>query len=1171
MADRNIDYDFLTPPLYNAMSSWVEHVPFAMWLIRRARPRVFVELGSHYGMSYFAFCQTVAARDLGTRCYAVDTWAGDEHAGFYSDEVYQQVKAHNEAHYSEFSSLMRMRFDEALEHVPDGSVDLLHIDGRHYYEDVKEDFETWERKLSDRAIVLFHDTTVRERGFGVWKLWEELAGRYPSFNFVHGHGLGVIAHGKTIPEEMAPFFDMARDPEAVRDLRWIFRQTGKLLGDRNTAQDSVKDTKVLVADLRQHVANIEGGIGAIHNLFTGDETSDVGERLQAILQGAQELTGLNGGNRIEPGQLRARIAAHSEEVARLEAQIDEQKQALAGAEARAVAAEANARASVETERQIAVLAAELAHARRKAFKTLGDYLKFKMLRKLAKFSPPIPSRTAARFARSASKRNPMRSVTEYARADTPALAHAGSAVEGPAIRPTVTGDPARETVVVVSHDATRTGAPVLAYNLARELEKDFNVVCLLMGPGELHDEFEAHSIATYEIDRRFMTDAQIGEAVNRICDFHKPAFVIANSVESRRCLPPFKGRGVPTVSLLHEFAANIRPVTAFPEVFATADQVVFSTRITLENALEQHAMERTQSVHILPQGKCMIPGSMKNPGASETERDWLRGLLRPGGKDDDSFLVIGGGALEWRKGLDLFVETANQVINAPGGGKFRFVWIGSGYDPENDTQHSVHIADQIRRSGLGSQMKVIRATSEIELAYELADLFLLSSRLDPLPNVTIDALCVGTPVVCIDRTTGIADFLAGAGLGEACVADYMNPASMAARVRALAEDAELHAEVSARGKAAALERFDFPGYVRKLVAIARSSVDTEKQVAKDIDYLLASGAFRKDFNVPADRRVPSDRDAIADYVKSNRAGGYPRKPAPGFHPILYAAHETFADGPDPFVRYLEAGRPAGPWASQVIEGAPGAAPRPPAELKVGLHIHAFYPDLLAKMIDRLEGNASRPDLLLSAPASQLDAVRAASAAYSGKVVQVQSVPNRGRDLAPMLTLFGAQLVADYDVIGHLHTKKSPHVTERKFVDSWSNFLFENLLGGDKGGAMLDRILSRMAEDPGIGLVYPDDPHIISWNQNRPQAERIARMMDLPALPDQFNFPIGSMLWARSAVLKPFVDLNLDWSDYPSEPIPIDGTVLHAIERLFGVVPGMKGLSTAVTNVPGVTR
>lgn len=60
-----------------------------------------------------------------------------------------------------------------------------------------------------------------------------------------------------------------------------------------------------------------------------------------------------------------------------------------------------------------------------------------------------------------------------------------------------------------------------------------------------------------------------------------------------------------------------------------------------------------------------------------------------------------------------------------------------------------------------------------------------------------------------------------------------------------------------------------------------------------------------------------------------------------------------------------------------------------------------------------------------------------------------------------------------------------------------------------------------------------------------------------------------MFWARSEAMKPRFDLNLQWEDYPEEPLPIDGSMLHAMERLFGIVPSLKGYRTVVTRVEGV--
>lgn len=211
-------------------SAWLEHGPFAFWLMSVLRPGRLVELGTHNGFSYFAFCQAVRRLGLSTECHAIDTWQGDDHAGFYGEDVFQIVSGINAEHYADFSRLKRSFFDEAVDDFADGSIDLLHIDGRHTYKDVLHDFSKWRPKLSSRAVVLFHDTQVQERGFGVFRLWAELEGSFPAFEFHHGHGLGVIATGPEVPPALKPLFDAV--PQMREAIRTAYARLGEAVSQR---------------------------------------------------------------------------------------------------------------------------------------------------------------------------------------------------------------------------------------------------------------------------------------------------------------------------------------------------------------------------------------------------------------------------------------------------------------------------------------------------------------------------------------------------------------------------------------------------------------------------------------------------------------------------------------------------------------------------------------------------------------------------------------------------------------------------------------------------------------------------------------------------------------------------------------------------------------------------
>ena len=222
------------------MGEWSGHLTFASELIVALEPSLIVELGTHWGEAYFTFCQTVQEHGLSSLCYAVDHWEGDEHAGHYGEEVFDEVSGYNDRLYKQFSYLLRRSFDDAAAQFADDSIALLHIDGLHTYEAVKHDFENWLPKVQPGGVVLFHDICPRHQDFGVWRLWDEIKAEFPdTFEFHHSWGLGVLRKPGNV--RTAPLLEYLfhSSPEVQEEVRrhyviCAFRRTSSDFSDASS-------------------------------------------------------------------------------------------------------------------------------------------------------------------------------------------------------------------------------------------------------------------------------------------------------------------------------------------------------------------------------------------------------------------------------------------------------------------------------------------------------------------------------------------------------------------------------------------------------------------------------------------------------------------------------------------------------------------------------------------------------------------------------------------------------------------------------------------------------------------------------------------------------------------------------------------------------------------------
>lgn len=266
---------------------------------------------------------------------------------------------------------------------------------------------------------------------------------------------------------------------------------------------------------------------------------------------------------------------------------------------------------------------------------------------------------------------------------------------------------------------------------------------------------------------------------------------------------------------------------------------------------------------------------------------------------------------------------------------------------------------------------------------------------------------------------------------------------------------------------------------------------------------------------------------------------------------------------DPLTYYLRKGRKKGqsprPEGSITLspEHAPqsteGHAPR------VAIQIHLFYSEMVEIFARYLQLVPFTFDLLIStttkADARFIENYLSRNLAMTGKAI-VRVVPNRGRDIAPLLVGFG-NVLKNYDFVCHLHSKRSPHAG---FGEPWLHWVLNSMFGE---AWIPHAAISHMQANPDCAVMFPDNYYKIKgfagWNGNEAPMLNLLAKWNLPVreLPKFANFAAGSMAWFRSAFLEDIAS-KICLADFEEEQGQIEGTLAHILERAIPLAAEMAG-------------
>lgn len=221
-----------------------------------------------------------------------------------------------------------------------------------------------------------------------------------------------------------------------------------------------------------------------------------------------------------------------------------------------------------------------------------------------------------------------------------------------------------------------------------------------------------------------------------------------------------------------------------------------------------------------------------------------------------------------------------------------------------------------------------------------------------------------------------------------------------------------------------------------------------------------------------------------------------------------------------------------------------------SKAQICLQIHIFYLDLLENIVTEINKIPYAFDCYISTDSTdKAEYIRNYFKSHSNAAnVIVEIYDNKGRDVYPLIAQM-SKYVTKYKFICHMHTKKSKIDI---FGDNWREYLFGSLFGSKEN---IENILKNLEMNKGLGIVFPKPfqnlENAIHWGLNKELAENVLQKLDIDIkLPvNNIVFPVGNMFWARVDAVLPIFTNTLA-NNFPNEKGQADGTIAHAIERLW---------------------
>ncbi len=253
--------------------------------------------------------------------------------------------------------------------------------------------------------------------------------------------------------------------------------------------------------------------------------------------------------------------------------------------------------------------------------------------------------------------------------------------------------------------------------------------------------------------------------------------------------------------------------------------------------------------------------------------------------------------------------------------------------------------------------------------------------------------------------------------------------------------------------------------------------------------------------------------------------------------------------------------------------------------KIALVMHIHFVDLVDECFGYAMSMPDNADIYITTNTEEkAEVIRNTFSKMKCNKLDVRVVGNKGRDVGPFLVEF-REYLDQYDYICHAHDKKAGQTSPGTIGTSFAYKCFENVL---KSKEYVENIIETFEKNDRAGLLAPPPPNHadyyitlgLEWGSNFENTVKLANELGINAPMNDKKEPIaplGSFFWARTDAIKPVFEKEWSYDDFPTEPIADDGTILHAIERIYpfsaqsqGYYPGWimcdKGAAIEITNL-----